>query len=77
MITKNEMEFFKTYFECENINGVFDLVLDLIREDKNIHAENMIGKMSQRQRHWFSMYLEDSGISPEVKAAESILNDFD
>lgn len=77
MITKTEMEFFKTYFECENINGVFELVLDFIREGKNTQAENMVAKMSQRQRHWFFMYLEESGIDPVVDVAQSILNDLE
>lgn len=54
MITTKEIK----DFEFENINGIFDYVVDLVVNGKRDEAHTMIQRMSLRQKNWFAMYLE-------------------
>ena len=54
MITKGEIK----EFEFDNINGIFDYILESIVNGQKDQARELIDKMSTRQRNWFEIYLD-------------------
>jgi len=70
MISKKEIK----ELEYENINGVFELILDSIIGKEEETARNLVSKMSQRQRSWFHIYLEDCPFHQDyINEAKSLM----
>ena len=55
MITKKEIK----ESEFDNINGIFEYIIEKVICKKEAEARELIAKMSKRQLSWFMIYLED------------------
>jgi hypothetical protein len=55
MITKQDLK----DYEFENINGLFEYVLESIPNGQIKQARELIAKMSPRQRGWFLQFIDD------------------
>lgn len=74
MLNKRDIK--SLLLQAENINGVFEYVMDLIHLDQIKQAHSLIGKMSLRQINWFEQFLDDCPYSEIlIEKAQEILKE--
>lgn len=74
MLNKRDIK--SLLLQTENINGVFEYVIDLIKSNQMKQAHSLISKMSLRQINWFEQFLDDCPYSENlIEKAQEILKE--
>jgi hypothetical protein len=74
MINKRDIK--SLLLQVENINGVFEYVMEMIEKDQIGQAHSLISKMSLRQINWFEQFLDDCMYDMnQVETAKEIINE--